>query len=161
MVVEGGDDVQIADAIYDRKPPGTETFGSTNISIVDLEGNPLNIGFTRPTDVDINIIVNIYASASGAEAPLPDNATQLIEDAVLLFGNDNTRISQDVIPGTFHGIIWEILKDPDTGKYSADSIEVLVDLDPIVSPSINPIPIGIRERADYDSARITATVVYV
>lgn len=155
VVVEGGDDQEILDAIYERKPPGTETFGQTvNGTVIDTEGNPIPIGFTRVADVDIwfELIVGV----GNAEVALPDNVSTLLVDAILEFGNANSAIGQDALPETFATVIWEILKDPLTGKYSAETLDLEVGL--TASTANAPIAIDIRSRADYDSARILVAI---
>lgn len=87
---------------------------------------------------------------------MPENFQELVAQAVLNFGNMNTRVSQDVISQQFIGPTAEVLRDSFSGKYSYDSIYSGVSTGG--PTSIFNIPIGIRERADYDSARITVNL---
>jgi hypothetical protein len=103
-------------------------------------------------DVWLNFVINV----GNAEVALPDNAQTLLEEAVLDFANANTAVGQDVLPETFCQPIWDILKDPETGKYAAETLTLEAGLT-VVTFGL-PIPIGIRDRADYDSARITVTI---
>lgn len=64
VVVLGGLDTAIAQAIFDEKPIGIEPFGTTLIPIVDSEGTSHDIGLTRPATIDIYVIVNLVTSAS-------------------------------------------------------------------------------------------------
>lgn len=154
VVVEGGVDQEILDAIYSRKPPGAESYGQTVMSFVtDDEGNVVPIGFTRVSDVDIWLDITI--TKGNAEVPFPENSGQLVEDAVLEYANANTAIGQDVIPSSFVGVVFETLKDPESGKYPMEQVDVEVGTSPATGTSV--IPIGIRERADYDSARTTVS----
>lgn len=57
LVVVGGDDQAIAQTIYDDKGLGTGTYGTTMVQIVDQNGMPNNIYFSRP--VPERIVVNI------------------------------------------------------------------------------------------------------
>jgi len=59
VVVLGGADASIANAIFDEKPIGIESFGTTIIPVVDSQLTSHNIGFTRPSTVSIHIIVNV------------------------------------------------------------------------------------------------------
>ena len=157
IVVEGGDDQAIIDAIYSRKPPGAESYGQTVTSSVnDEEGNPVPIGFTRVGD--INIWMDIVITRGGAEVSYPENAGQLVEDAVLEVANASTKIGQDVIPESYIGVVYETLKDPETGKYPMENVVVNVGTSPATAPNV--IAIGIRERADYDSARTTVSFLF-
>jgi hypothetical protein len=154
VVVEGGDGNDIVDAIYERKPPGTEASGTIGITITDIEGNPLEIFYTPVSDVEV--WVTCIVNTTGAEVGLPDNVVQLITQAIVDFGDANSAIGQDVIPDTFHGPIFEVLKDPETGKYAATSLTIEVGTTPVVGPS--PVAIGIRERADYDTVRVAVAI---
>lgn len=154
-VVEGGADQEIIDAIYSRKPPGTEAFGQTvNGFAIDPEGNQVPIGFTRVADIDIWVAVIVGVGA--AEGALPDNAATLIADAILEFGNANSDIGQDVLPETFAQAIWPVLLDPNSGKYAAESLDIEVGL--TASTANAPIAIDLRSRADYDSGRISIAI---
>jgi len=71
VVIEGGDAVQIATTIAQKKTPGTGTYGTTTEIIEDAIGVPVTINFYRPTQetVDVNITVkalNGYQSTTGA-----------------------------------------------------------------------------------------------
>lgn len=48
IIVDGGADQDIAQAIYTKKTPGVGTFGATAIVIYDKYGIPLTIRFARP-----------------------------------------------------------------------------------------------------------------
>jgi len=61
LVVKGGDDVQIATAIADKKNPGTGTYGTTTETIIDQNGVPNTIHFFRPTEKRVIATVNITA----------------------------------------------------------------------------------------------------
>lgn len=72
VVVEGGDSLAIAETIYRKKTPGTGTYGGVSQTITDAYGIPLVIKFGRPTQVMIDVEVDItaltgYTSAIGAE----------------------------------------------------------------------------------------------
>jgi len=154
-VVEGGEDTAVAQAILDRKPPGAEAYGQSVYKILsDQDGNPISIGFTRVADV--NIWISIIVNVGAAETPLPDNVYTLIAQAALDHGNANARIGQDSIPETFNGALFEVVKNQETGVYGAESFDIEVGL--TASTANAPIPIDIRSRADYDSARIAVDI---
>lgn len=58
-VVEGGDDSDIAQAIFNKKTPGSPTNGTTSVSITDQYGVPNTIKFYRVSYVDIDVVVNV------------------------------------------------------------------------------------------------------
>ena len=156
-VVEGGDDTDIANAIFSRKPPGAEAFGSTTVIVADGEGGTLPIGFTRPTDVDIN--VEITVDTTGAEGQFPANGAQLIEDAFLAEANAKAAINADVIPQSYYGVIFAAVRDPLSGLDSITTCTVNMALNPAAPVAETVIPITIRQRADFDTANTDVVVV--
>lgn len=59
VVVEGGDDKEIANAIWIHKGVGCYTNGDKIVDIVDSKGQLTPIRFFRPTYVDIDVTINI------------------------------------------------------------------------------------------------------
>lgn len=53
FIVEGGEDDQVAKAIYLKKTPGCYTNGTTAVQIVSEMGNIITIRFYRPTYVEV------------------------------------------------------------------------------------------------------------
>lgn len=150
-LVDGGDDTAIAEAILEKKPPGAEAFGSTIVPLTDLEGNPIDVGFTRPSDVDIG--VDVYYDTTNAEVPLPDNFQDLIKQAVLDHGQATAQIGSDVITESFKGPVFDVLQDPVTLKYPITGLRIETQEIPGIADE-NNIPIDNRSRADYDTANI-------
>jgi hypothetical protein len=82
--VEGGDNTQIAEELWATKPAGILTFGNTNVTFEDSQGNEQSISFSRP------IPVYLWASASltlYAEETYPINGDVLVAQAILNYGN--------------------------------------------------------------------------
>ncbi len=50
VVTRGGDPAEIGQAIWEKKPPGIGTWGSTTVNAADREGNLHPVSFTRHTD---------------------------------------------------------------------------------------------------------------
>lgn len=70
LVVEGGDDAAIAAAIALKKTPGSPTYGTTPVVVVDQNGMPSTIRFYRPSLVAPDTAVEIlplpgYVSTTG------------------------------------------------------------------------------------------------
>lgn len=61
VVVEGGDDMEIAQTIQIHKTPGVGTYGTTSEIVQDSHGMPLTINFYRPTDVTIGVEITLVA----------------------------------------------------------------------------------------------------
>ena len=63
VVVEGGDEMDIANGILKKKPAGIQAYGNTVKTIEDDDGNQFNIGFTRPTKVNIDLVINFVSTS--------------------------------------------------------------------------------------------------
>lgn len=60
-VVEGGDNQDIGEAIAGRKPPGIQTFGDVDVTVIDSRGVPREIHFLNLVPVPIAVEVTIDA----------------------------------------------------------------------------------------------------
>ncbi len=153
-IVTGGSDLDVATAILLRVPPGTSLQGTTEVVLADIEGNQIPIRFTRPALIPIT--VDIIITNLAAEGTLPENFEEVVAAAVLKFGNANTRVSQDVLYQQFIGPTAAAIQDVFTGKFAYDFIDSEISTGGSTM-NVN-IPISIRERADFDSSRITVTL---
>lgn len=87
-IVDGGDDYDIAYALYVKKNPGhfmADTGDAVEVLITD-EQYPTNrqtMRFNRPDYVDMNIVVQIRDQ----DSVLPENIEDLISDAILEYSN--------------------------------------------------------------------------
>ena len=155
-MVDGGADADIAQAIFDRRPPGAESFGTIITSLPDGEGGNIDIGHTRPADVDMYVILTL--DTTGAEGVFPTNGEQLAIDAFLAEADKNhVGIGQDVVPKSFYGIIFDAVKDPNSGLNTVTSLTIAIGIAP--APTLeDPIVVDIRSRADWDTTR-TSTVL--
>jgi uncharacterized phage protein gp47/JayE len=73
VVVEGGNVTAVATAIESKKSPGTGTFGTTSIPILDPAGIPVTINFFEMTEVPIFAAITIqpltgFVAANGTAA---------------------------------------------------------------------------------------------
>jgi uncharacterized phage protein gp47/JayE len=59
LVVEGGDATAIAQAIQVKKTPGTQTDGTTSVTLTDSNGMPITINFYVPTSATISAEVTV------------------------------------------------------------------------------------------------------
>jgi len=69
MVVEGGTDTDVAQAIYDRKSLGCFTNGSVHVSVTDPNSGVVQVvSFLRPTLVPIYVTLGVHALPGYASA---------------------------------------------------------------------------------------------
>ncbi len=83
MVVDGGDALEIAQAIAAKKTPGTGTYGTTTEIVTDIYGISHLISFFRPTGAPITATVTIIAPGG-----LHDDGGDAIKQAVADYVND-------------------------------------------------------------------------
>lgn len=100
IVVEGGQDTDIAQAIYGSMPSGIKSYGSTQVQINDAFNNPVTISFSRPTQVPfyvtITLITDYYntpgdsGSGLNPKAKWSPQSVQTIQQDVIDIGNSTT-----------------------------------------------------------------------
>ena len=146
-VVNGGESAEIGLTIWQKKSAGIDTFGSQQVSINDSQGFPHIINFNRPLVVDVylNITVTEYP-----EEALPPNATTLITEAVLNYG-DSLTVGNDVILQRFMGAIYQAV--PGIGY-----ITITASTDGVTYSASN-IAIDSRHVASFDATRVQVTIL--
>lgn len=140
-VVLDGTDQDIIDAIWDNKPLGIATYGGVSGTAVDSAGTSHTVYFSRPTEIDIYVIVNLTTNSS-----YPAAGDAAVKAAIVEYAANNFSIGDDVITVSFFGDIYDIAGITD--------IEVLIDTSPGPSSDAN-IVIGEDEIAAFDTANIT------
>jgi uncharacterized phage protein gp47/JayE len=68
--VYGGDDQEIANAIFSRKTGGIRSFGTTEVVLTDSKGKQHKIGFSRPTVVNVWVKLTISKSPEYQQYPV-------------------------------------------------------------------------------------------
>ena len=92
-VVEGGDQTAVATAIWQHRGIGVLMNGAVSVPITDQNGTVTNVGFSRPTYLQIDVTVNLkmlagYTSATGAAVQVAIvallNSWQIAGDSTVL-----------------------------------------------------------------------------
>lgn len=149
VIVEGGDDNDLANTIFITRTGGVDTFGSTTVNIQDSQNFQQPIRFTRPTDIDIYVDVVLV---KGPEYPI--DGDDQIKQAILDYANGL------LIPGRSFGVGDDvILSELYTPVNIVDDISItsLQIGTSAVTGNAN-LPIDLRELSAWDSTRITITV---
>lgn len=89
VLVDGGDDDEIGEAIFNEKCVGITTVGSTTIAVIDNIGGSHDINFQRPTIVPIYVIVNLTTDGT-----YPGNGDDLITQAIIDFSEGQLAAGQ-------------------------------------------------------------------
>lgn len=99
VVVDGGDNQNVARTIYDKKAPGCGMHGTTTEGILDNLGNTINIIFSRP--VEKTVLVNIsLKQLEGYSSAAADNTKNAIVEYI-----DGLAIGEKLQVGFLYGIV--------------------------------------------------------
>lgn len=69
IVVLGGTDADIAQAIWDSKPAGIQSYGNTSETVTDSDNREWPISFTRPTQIPIYVAITLTTDLLTAANP--------------------------------------------------------------------------------------------
>jgi uncharacterized phage protein gp47/JayE len=78
VVIVGGDDDEIAETIFNHIPAGINTYGTTVKTVLDDQNFAYPIRFTRPTDVQIFVNIEIETDDT-----FPANGVERIKQAIV------------------------------------------------------------------------------
>lgn len=147
VVVLGGVDADIAQAIFGSKPAGILAFGATTVAVTDSEGDSVDISFTRPTTKDVWLEYDLAVDGSYA-------GDAQVKAAVVAFAEDAFGQGADVVQSR--------LVAPAFGVIGVRDVTA-VRLGFSVSPTLEDnLVIAVREIAAFDTSRVAvATVVFV
>lgn len=138
-LVVGGEDADIAQAIFDKKALGVSTGGNTSVPLSNDYGPDVTINFSRPDEVDIYIALEIIYSAADYPA---DGDTQLLTKVTgLSTAPGKNCTSSRVVAACFEvdGVLEAVAY---IGTSASPSTTTTIQIDP-------------REVASYDSSRVT------
>ena len=145
VVVLGGDDQEIADAIWATKPAGIQTSYTpgqqVSKTVYDSQGIAHTIYFTRPDDIEIYFDVTVQIDST----EFPADGDDQIKAAMVAYG-DTLNIGDDVVALKFESIPLDIAGVEDVTVF---------ELDTVFPPTgTSNISIGDRELAVFDTSRI-------
>lgn len=146
VLVEGGDDQAIREAIAASKAGGIGTHGTVEGTVTDSQGVTHEIAFSRPILHDVWVTVNVLEVDAQA---LPADAANQIAEAVATFGN-RLRIGHDVISSAILPSVFRV-------SGLLDVALPLIGLAPSPSGS-STLVMSLRERARLDTSRVTVNL---
>ena len=147
VIVDGGDDSDIWNYLYEKGvAAGIKMDGTEQTAIIDDNGEPQPVAFSRPTGV------RIYADAGNG----------LVTNSDIMQGAVFPADGQDQIRANLAAIVFGLGADvwPAKIKEAIDKVAGVISSDPefdIVNPPVNKASISIPtgERADIDSGDVT------
>lgn len=147
VIVVGGIDEDIGDVIWLKKPAGILSFGSTTVQIIDSQGIPHDISFSRPTTVDIYVEVDLTTFPE-----YPANGDELIKQAIVDYANG------DLISGRGFSlsddVIYTRLYTPINSAQGHEIDALRIGTSPSPTGTSN-IPIGPTETSQFLTVNIT------
>lgn len=96
-VVQGGDDADIANMLWQLKPAGIQTYGNTTVVITDSQGDDQAIQFSRPVEVPVIVVATVQIDL----ARFPAIGASMVRDAIVAFGN-TLAVGEDVSVQRFY-----------------------------------------------------------
>jgi uncharacterized phage protein gp47/JayE len=93
-LVVGGNDQEIAQAIFDSGPGGIQAFGNVVVTVLDKKGNQWPIGFSRPIPRYIWIKVTI---TQYVEEQFPSDGLEQVKEQIQGWANANLSVGVDVL----------------------------------------------------------------
>ncbi len=148
VLVEGGEDQAIADAIWATKAAGIATYGSETVEVADSAGGTHDVNFTRPDLIDIYVEITVLVDGSAGSLWPTDGEDQL-KAAIVAFG-EGLGIGRDVTASAVGAQAFQV-------PGMLDATPVYIDDAPSPGSSAT-IAIGQRERSAWDTSRIEVIV---
>jgi len=148
IIVQGGNDLEIAEKLWLVKGGGIETFGDVSQIVKDSQGKDQNIKFSRPENVYIWIRVVLTTTDE-----FPPDGIATIANNLLLLGR-TFGIGEDIVYQKFFCPIYSV-----SGVESAtlELSETATAIGPATVWVTTNIAIDDREIGVFDSARIEVT----
>lgn len=146
-LVVGGDDHAVAQCIHDNQPSGIQSYGNTEVTIVDGNGDEQVIAFSRPQAKYLWVKVT-YSLYDEELTPTDDE----IKAALLNWAENEYSMGKDVIPDRIKGGLYE-----GTTGIGPSTILIAVTDTAEATPSYGSavIPIAPADYATLAAARIT------
>lgn len=144
VLVRGGDDDAIAQAIWDSKPAGILAHGSASGTAVDAEGSEHVVDFSRPTEVPIYVSVLLLKD----DAVWGATSADLVTDALLAYGA-TFATGDDVIASALLARVFAV-----PGVIDVTAVRIGTAPAPALSGTIG---VEQRQLATFAAARITVT----
>lgn len=152
VVVLGGANEDVAQAIHKTISAGIEPYGDIEVAVVDAGGETQVIRFSRAQTVPLYVNVRVTATSS-----YPLDGDERIKDEIIRYigGIDSTG---ELRPGTGLGepVIWTALIEAARRVTGVQDVDITVGTEPNPTGRAN-VPIGPREVAETSLDKITIT----
>lgn len=142
VLVQGGTDASLREALWENVAAGIATYGSTSGTHTDSQGIDHTVKFSRPSQINIWVIMNLTVDATLWPA---DGADQ-VKAAIVAYG-DAQKAGKNAVSAALSAQAFAL----DIGVLDSTALIGLTN-----PPSLTAtITIALREIAMYDTSRIT------
>lgn len=142
VLVEGGEDADVAAAVWAAKPAGIETHGTTTETVVDAKGTSRTVKFSRPTEIPVYITVRRTKDVRA----YPADGDEQIRVAVVAWAAGALGIGSDVVSSALIPSVFGV-----SGVTDCPLPYIGTSVSPVSSATI---AIDDRSRATFDTARV-------
>jgi len=152
VVVDGGVDTQIAQAIWDKKPLGVATQGTSTEQVPDMLNNLHTINFSRPN----GITIWLTADVTFLTGTIPTDSSDALAQAIVDFAEGRLIVGRNF--SVAEDVILSELYQPFNFTYDDISVtNLVIGIDGVAYSAAN-IPIAFNELSTWDVTRIDITV---
>ncbi|MCP4568608.1 MAG: hypothetical protein GY841_13610 [FCB group bacterium] len=150
VLAVGGTGADIAQAIFDKKDAGIEPHGDLSSVIADSEGTNHTIKYSRPTEVELYVVISITVDLS----LYPTDGEDLVKAVITGYGTD-LAIGHDSVASKISGLVMD----------SEEGVAGVIDVTSVLQDTSDPptssgnFPIARTELAMFDTSRITVVAV--
>lgn len=150
VIVDGGNEDEIAAAILKKKAGGINTFGDNEVSVLGAYGDTITIRYNRPESVYVWVNITITQGSVNISSDYEDTVKEIIlETTDMTIGDD--FLSQSYISAIYEAFPGIQYVDIKVATGTASALE-----EDYYSGNVS---ISERQIADLDSARIEVTLV--
>lgn len=154
VVIQGGNNEDIAQIIYNKKPGGIDTHGSIEVAIIDEQGIERIVRFSRPENVNVYVIYEIETNNEWSN----DNINIIKRNAVIYIGGiDDLLIEHEGVGIAKTVYAWKLIA-AQSGILGIDAINIKLGTSPSPTES-NNIDFLPRQRAWTDASMISVVIV--
>lgn len=150
VLVQGGDEQEIAEKIWELKPAGIQTFGNICRFIIDSNNDSQQICFSRPDPIFIWVRIGLRVNP----ATFPLNGIEAVRENVFLFGQ-TYGVGEKILYQPFFESIYKVQGILEATLELATSTNVLGPPGTFVMSnlSLNDVQLGL-----FDPSRIQVTL---
>jgi uncharacterized phage protein gp47/JayE len=142
VLVQGGADADVAKAVFNTVGGGIATYGTTTVSVTDDQGVAHAVRFSRPSEQDVYVTVNLKYDD---KLYFPSTSDDLVKAAIVAYG-DLQPTGKDVVASALSAQAFKV-----PGVLDVSSLFIGLAPSPVSSATI---PISLRQLAVFDTSRI-------